>query len=150
MKEKEPLKASEEQQRDYRRSLISPSLSITIETFAPREIIHDIHGFWLAEHLYVAAISDCLGAVFLAVSRNSKLDHISFQSNAVGIVRKEKDKYVFKKIILRPILKIAAPEHIEKAIKVIEMSRDKCLAAKAVTILLTLEPNIIVQSREAV
>lgn len=149
MKKKKQSNHSDDLEQEDKSSLVAPMLSITIEVCTPREVTNEIVGFWLPQHLYVASISDCLGAVFLAISRNSKLDHISFQSNAVGIVQEIKGKFLFKKIILKPILKIALPEQIERAIKVIEMSKKNCLAAKAVTEIISLEPNIIVQPKIA-
>jgi organic hydroperoxide reductase OsmC/OhrA len=150
MKEKKRFETDENLKNYDGRSLISPLLSITVEAAGPGETNNEIVRFWLPEHLYVASISDCLGAVFLTISRNSRLDHISFQSNAVGIVQEVEGKFLFKKIILQPIIKITMPEHIERTIKVIQMSKENCQAAKAVTTLISLEPNIIVQSREAV
>ncbi|TEB44308.1 hypothetical protein D0809_11160 [Flavobacterium circumlabens] len=58
-------------------------------------------------------------------------------------------RFLFKKFILKPILKIAEPKHVERAIKVIDMSKENCRAAKAVSTLISLEPNIIVEAREA-
>lgn len=42
------------------------------------------------------------------------------------------------------------PEHIGRAIKVIERSKENCRTAKAETTLISLESNSIVQSTEAV
>jgi organic hydroperoxide reductase OsmC/OhrA len=102
-------------------------------------------GIWSPEHLFVAAVNSCLMTTFLAIAENSKIEFISFESNAVGIVDKVDGKYAVTEIILKPKLVIPPSQHEDRAKRVIEMSEKACLISNSIKTKITLEPIIEVK-----
>ena len=125
--------------------ITSPVLNTAVQVATPPDFPGGIPGIWSPEHLFVAAINACLMTTFLVVAKNSKLDYISFRSNAVGIVDKVDGKLLFTEIILRPTLKIPATMKIERAQHILELSEKNCLISNSVTTKITLQPDIIVE-----
>ena len=131
-------------------TISSPALTQSIEIATPPEFPKGIEGIWSPEHLFAAAINSCLMTTFLAVAENSKLDFVSFDSNAVAKLDKVDGKFMMTEVLLRPKLVIKNPEHQEKAKRVLEMSEKACLISNSVKSAVILEPTIVVQEEEAV
>ena len=82
---------------------------------------------------------------FFAVADNSKLEYLSFECNAVGIVEKVDGKYVVTEIILKPKLVIPESQHADRAKRIIEMSEKACLISNSIKSKITLESTIEVK-----
>jgi peroxiredoxin-like protein len=131
-------------------TISSPALTQSIEIATPPEFPKGIQGIWSPEHLFTAAINSCLMTTFLAVAENSKLEFVSFSSNAVAKLDKVDGKFMMTEVRLRPKLVIRNPEQQEKAKRVLEMSEKACLISNSVKSNIILEPTIVVQEEEAV
>ena len=130
---------------DRKGTLSSPALPNQIEVATPPDFPKGMVGIWSPEHLFVAAVNSCLMTTFLAIAENSKIEFISFESNAVGIVDKVDGKYAVTEIILKPKLVIPPSQHQDRAIRVIEMSEKACLISNSIKTKITLEPIIEVK-----
>jgi organic hydroperoxide reductase OsmC/OhrA len=86
---------------------------------------------------------------FLAIAENSKLEFVSFDSNAVAKLDKVDGRYMMTEVILRPTLVISNSEQQEKAKRVLEMSEKACLISNSVKSVITLKPVIMVQKEGA-
>jgi len=126
-------------------NLTSPVLSNGVHVATPPDFPGGIAGIWSPEHLFVAAINACLMTTFLVVAKNSKLDYVSFKSNALGIVDKVDGKFLFTEIILKPTLTIPATMKIDRARHILELSEKNCLISNSITTKITLQPDIIVE-----
>ena len=62
----------------------SPDISDPITVATPHEFPKGEPNIWSPEHLFVVAANSCLLTTFLAIAENSKLDFISFESEATG------------------------------------------------------------------
>lgn len=131
-------------------TISSPALNESIEIATPPEFPKGIEGIWSPEHLFAAAINSCLMTTFLAVAENSKLEFVSFDSNAVAKLDKVDGKFMMTEVLLRPKLVIKNPEQQEKAKRVLEMSEKACLISNSVKSLVILEPTIVVEEEEAI
>jgi peroxiredoxin-like protein len=130
---------------DRKGTLSSPVLPNQIEVATPPDFPKGMAGIWSPEHLFVAAVNSCLMTTFLAIAENSKIEFISFESNAVGIVDKVDGKYAVTEIILKPKLVIPPSQHEDRAKRVIEMSEKACLISNSIKTKITLEPIIEVK-----
>jgi len=130
---------------DRKGTLSSPVLPNQIEVATPPDFPKGMAGIWSPEHLFVAAVNSCLMTTFLAIAENSKIEFISFESNAIGIVDKADGKYSVTEIILKPKLVIPPTQHADRAKRVIEMSEKACLISNSIKTKITLEPIIEVK-----
>jgi len=127
---------------DRKGTLSSPVLPNQIEVATPPDFPKGMAGIWSPEHLFVAAVNSCLMTTFLAIAENSKIEFISFDSNALGIVDKIEGKLVVTEIILKPKLVIASSQQPDRAKRVLEMSEKACLISNSIKSKISLEPII--------
>jgi peroxiredoxin-like protein len=129
-----------------RKGIVSSNvLPQQIEVATPPEFAKGMPGIWSPEHFLVAAANSCLMTTFLAIAENSKLDFVSFESNAVGILDKQEGKYMIVEIILHPIVLVSHQDLVEKALRVIEKSELACLISNSLKSKIVLQPKVIVQ-----
>ena len=129
---------------DTKGTLSSPVLPNKIEVATPPDFPNGIEGIWSPEHLFVASINACLMATFLAITDNSKLEFISFQSNAVGKVEIVDGKYTVTEIIIKPILVIPSSGSEEKMKRIFEMSEKACAISNSIKSKIILSPVITI------
>ena len=123
----------------------SPTLTQSIEIATPPEFPKGMGGIWSPEHLFAAAVNSCLMTTFLAIAENSKLDFVSLNSTAIGILDKVDGKYMMTEVVLRPTLVINNPGVQEKAKRVLEMSEKACLISNSIKSKIVFEPVIQIQ-----
>lgn len=99
---------------------------------------------WNAEHLFVASVSSCLMSTFLLVADNSKLDFLSFESNAIGTIELIDGKLEVTEILLTPKLVLPPHQKETKAKKVLQISEKACAIINFIKAKITLEPIIII------
>lgn len=126
-------------------TLSSPVIASKIEVVTPPEFPQGIKEKWTPEHLFVAAVNSCLMSTFLLVADNSKFEFISFESNAVGTIKKVDGKFAVTEIILKPTLIIPSTQNEAKAKRVLEMSEKACAIANSIKTKITLEPIITIK-----
>ena len=119
-------------ENDRKGIMSSPELSSTIEVATPPEFDKGIPNIWSPEHLLTASVVSCFMTTFLAVAEYSKLEFLSFECHAEGILEKIEGKYLMTKIILKPILTIPEIDKFEKAQRVLEKSENACLISNSI------------------
>jgi len=130
---------------DRKGTLSSPVLPNQIEVATPPDFPKGMAGIWSPEHLFVAAVNACLMTTFLAIAENSKMEFVSFECNAVGIVDKVDGKYTVTEITLKPKLVIPSSPHEDRAKRIIEMSEKACLISNSIKSKINLEPIITIK-----
>jgi len=107
--------------------LCSPDLNkkngICIEVATPPEFSKGIAGIWSPEHLFVAAVSDCLMTTFLAIAENYTLDFQSFSCQAEGKLEMIEGKLMMSEIFLSPTVVIHNELSRNKAIRIIKKQK---------------------------
>lgn len=126
-------------------TLSSPIITSEIEVVTPPEFPNGIKEKWTPEHLFVAAVNSCLMSTFLVVAENSKLDFISFESNAVAKIEKVEGKFAVTEIVLKPKLVIPSTQHEDRARRILEMSEKNCAISNSIKSKISLEPSILVK-----
>ena len=133
-------------ENDRKGMMSSPELPTIIEVATPPEFDKGIPNIWSPEHLFTASVISCFMTTFLAIAEYSKLDFISFECNAEGILEKIDGKYLMTKIILKPTLTIAELDKIEKAQRVLEKSEAACLISNSIKSEVELKPTINIEN----
>ena len=133
---------------DRKGEVSSPELSDIIETATPPDFPKGIPNIWSPEHFLVAAVESCLMTTFLAIAENSKLDFISFKSQATGKLDKVDGKFQMTEIILKPVLEISNENNVERAKRILEKSEKACLISNSIKSKIILEPEIKIASVE--
>lgn len=126
-------------------TLSSPVLPNNIEVATPPDFPKGMEGIWSPEHLFLASINACLMATFLAITDNSKLEFISYESNAVAKVEKVDGKFIVTEITIKPILIIPSNGSEEKMKRLFEMSEKACVISNSIKSKIILLPVIIIE-----
>ena len=130
---------------DSKGTLSSPILPDKIEVATPPEFPKGMKEIWTPEHLFVAAVNSCLMSTFLLIAANSKIEFISFESNAVGKIEKVEGKFAVTEITLKPTLVIPLTQNEAKAKRVLEMSEKACAISNSIKTKINLEPVITIK-----
>jgi peroxiredoxin-like protein len=125
--------------------LSSAELDANFEVATPPNFNKGIERIWSPEHLYTAAASSCLMTTFLAIAENSKLDFISLEIDAKGMLDKVEGKFLMTEIDLLPRLVIRDEKDREKAERILQKSEQACLISNSMTAKVTLHPTIRVE-----
>ena len=100
-------------------------------------------GVWTPEHLFVASVNSCFMTTFLAIAENSKLEFVSFRTDAKGKLEKLADKgFMMTEITLQPKLVIRNARDAERAIRILEKAEKHCLISNSIKTQTKLEPDI--------
>ena len=133
-------------ENDRKGIMSSPELSSTIEVATPPEFDKGIPNIWSPEHLLTASVVSCFMTTFLAVAEYSKLEFLSFEWHAEGILEKIEGKYLMTQIILKPILTIPEIDKFEKAQRVLEKSENACLISNSIKSVVQLRATINIEN----
>lgn len=111
-----------------------------IET-APPQNFGGPGNIWSPEDLFVATIADCFLMTFKAVSALSKLDWISLDVNADGILDRVNSKLQFTDVTLNAILKLKEGGNEERAIRLMHKAEQNCLVTNS------LKTNVLLNAK---
>lgn len=117
---------------DRKGTISSPVLNSSIEVATPPEFPKGMPGIWSPEHLLVAAVNSCYMTTFLAIAENFKLDFVSLDSKAIGLLEQPEGKYMITTVLLKPVLVIKDENNAEKAMRVLEKTEKACLISNSI------------------
>ena len=129
---------------DRKGVMSSPVLSDKIEVATPPEFAKGMANIWSPEHLLVAAVNSCLMTTFLAIAENSKLEFVTFDSNAIGKLEIVDGKYMISEIELLPTIVITNEADKEKAERVLLKSERACLISNSIKSTINFKPTITI------
>jgi len=110
---------------------------------APPPEFHGDPGMWTPEHLYVASVDACFVVTFLAIAELSKLDFVSFASNAKGKLEKvEGTGYQITEVVIRPKLVVLYARDLERAARLLDKAGRNCLISNSIKTIVKIEPDI--------
>ena len=102
---------------------------------------HD-EGRYCPEHLLLAAAEICLANYVKLIAERSKLEILDYRSSAEGELEfVPKQGYRFKRILIRPVLKVPAGSEASAA-RVVEKSHRACLIARSLNCPVDTDPRI--------
>lgn len=124
--------------------LSSSKLNQSVEVATPPEFKNGVEGIWSPEHLLVASVSSCFMTTFTAIAENSKLDFISLDVNAVGLLDKKDGKFMISEIELKPELVIPDDKYAEKALRILHKAEAACLITNSIKSTIGFNPRVAV------
>ncbi len=128
-----------------RGSLTSPGLpGLAVAT--PPQFPGGHPGIWSPEHLFVAAAEACLMTTFLAIAENSKLEFLSYSSEAEGLLEKTDQGFMITQITIRPRVLIRDAGALERARRIVEKAEQACLISKSMKTRISLVPQVEVKT----
>ena len=101
---------------------------------------------WSPEHLLVASVADCFILSFRAIARASKLEWLSLEASAEGVLERVERVTKFTSTTVRATLTIPAGTDEEKARRLLQKAEDTCLITNSMNTENHLEADIIVAS----
>lgn len=125
-------------------TLSSSKLNQSVEVATPPEFKNGVEGIWSPEHLLVASVSSCFMTTFTAIAENSKLDFISLDVNAVGLLDKKDGKFMIAEIELKPELVIPDDKYAEKAMRILHKAETACLITNSIKSAIFFNPSLTV------
>lgn len=105
--------------------------NLPIIEIAPPKNFGGPGNIWSPEDLFVATIANCFLMTFKAISALSKLDWISLDVNAEGVLDKIDSKLQFTEVELNAVLKIQNGGNEERAIRIMHKAEQNCLVTNS-------------------
>jgi organic hydroperoxide reductase OsmC/OhrA len=116
---------------------IQPSIAFN----APPEF-QGQRGYWTPEHFLVAAVASCFVSTFSGLAAASKFEFLSLNLEAQGIVEKDEVGWKFSEVVLRPRLKIARAQDLDRGNRLLVKAEKNCLIGRSLACPLSMEPEI--------
>ena len=112
---------------------------------APPEFMGEA-GTWTPEHFFAAAITSCFVTTFKAIAEFSKFEFLSLQVEVEAILEKEQGEFSFTKVVVHPLLAIAAASEQERALRLLEKAERARLVSRSIKSQTELQPEVLVRS----
>ena len=129
---------------DTSRGVISSSGLPDIHVATPPQFPGGIEGHWSPEHMFVASAEICLMTTFLAIAANSKLEFVSYNSEADGTLEKTDNGYEFTKIVVRAHVVIGDESRVDRALRILAKAEEHCLISKSMKTAVELDGKVTV------
>ena len=129
-----------------RKGVLSPAGLPPLGVATPPEFPGGHPGIWSPEHLFVAAPEACLKTTFLAIAENSKLEFLSYSSEAEGTLEKTDQGFMITEIRIRPRVVIKDQAFTDRARRILEKAEQACLISKSMKTRVVLEPEVTVKA----
>lgn len=122
--------------------LTSPGITDPIKVATPK-IFKGIRGdMWSPEHLLISAVSSCFMTTYLFYAKQKGLSISRFECEAIGQVEIENSNLKFTMINIYPKMEVEKQEWADIAKEVIELTKQNCLVAKALSVIIYYHPSI--------
>ena len=101
---------------------------------------------WSPEHLLISAVSSCFMTTYLFYAKKKGLAISHFECEAIGQVELENNKLKFTVINIYPKVEVEKQEWADLAKEVIELTKQNCLVAKALNVIIYYHPSILISA----
>ena len=133
---------------EQKKGVLSSEGLTPFEVATPPQFPGGHEGIWSPEHLYVASAEICLMTTFLSIAEKSRLEFITYSSEAVGTLETMGKGMLMTKIVIRPKVVIADESKKERALLLLEKAEKYCLISSSMKTEVTIEPFVEVQIKE--
>lgn len=131
--------------RDYDRDVLARSEGMPeLELSADRAFRGD-RGRWNPELLLVAALSECHLLSFLHVAVTHGVRVVAYEDAPVGTMEQTGIGGHFTQVLLRPVVTVTDPAHVELVPQLHAEAADACFIASSVNFPVEHEPTTLVQ-----
>lgn len=104
-------------------------------------------GTWAPEELFVASVNSCVMTTFLYFANKEKLNFISYESKAEGILERGKMGFWFSQITLYPKIVVRNEQMIEKAKALLDTTKTHCLVSNSIKTKVIVNPTLVAKER---
>jgi organic hydroperoxide reductase OsmC/OhrA len=111
-------------------------------TFTAPEAFGGFEGSWTPEDLLLAAVAACYTTTVRTIATGAQSDFTDLEVEASGTIRKQDSGYGFTEIVLRPVLKIADSDQMDRAVEFLKKAERLCLVSRALNIPVRFEPQL--------
>jgi organic hydroperoxide reductase OsmC/OhrA len=101
-----------------------------------------LKGRWTPEDLLIAALASCFTTTFQAIAESSKFECSDLEVEAEGAVGHARTGYNFNEIVIRAHLTIPCEDKRERAISLLQKTKELCLVSRALAIAQRFETQI--------
>ena len=105
-------------------------------------------GIWSPEDLFVASLEVCMLTTFLFLMDKLRGKIISYKSSAEGTAQMVDGTFIFKEVVMRPVVTVPTPDDAEKAERAFRQVPGLCVVSKSVKCEVRIEPEITVVAEE--
>ena len=116
---------------------------------APPEFLGE-PGRWTPEHFLVAAVASCFVSTFSGIAEKSRLEFVSFNLDAEGMLDNADGIWRFTEIKLRPVATVRKEEDRDRAIRLLEKAEKSCLIARSLQCKVALFPAVKIEEELSV
>lgn len=95
------------------------------------------------EQLLVAAASSCQLLSFLSVAARHHLDVLAYDDRAVGVMDDAERPVRLTRIVLRPVITVAAGPTRDEVVRLARLAHDECYIAHSVSSAVELEVTVV-------
>ncbi len=99
---------------------------------------------WSPECLFVASVETCLMLTFVLTAKARKVEFVSYQSKAEGLLELLYGKRVISSITVRPRIAIKAEADREKIQAIVDRMEEECYISNSIETEVTVEAEIVV------
>jgi organic hydroperoxide reductase OsmC/OhrA len=97
------------------------------------------------EQLLVAAASSCQLLSFLALAARARVDVVSYEDDAEGVMDDAREQARIDRIVLRPEIEVAAGTSEERVLKLVERGHRLCYVANSLSTEIQVEATVTVR-----
>jgi organic hydroperoxide reductase OsmC/OhrA len=101
-----------------------------------------LKGRWTPEDLLIAALASCFTTTFQAIAESSKFECTDLEVEAEGVVGQARTGYNFNEIVIRAHLTIPCEDKRERALSLLQKTKELCLVSRALAIAQSFETRI--------
>jgi peroxiredoxin-like protein len=123
----------------------APAILPSISFSAPPEFQGE-PGVWTPEHFLVAAVASCFVSTFSNMAQMSRLEYVSFDLSAKGLISRAEGPWRFTEIKLSPKVMLQKEEQRNLALRLLEKADKNCLIARSLNFKTVLEPTLQVEA----
>ena len=102
-------------------------------------------GTWTPEDLFISSINSCIMTTFLYYAEKKRVEFLSYESQAEGILEMTDGRLVFSEIKIMPRISVKSPDDVERVNSLINLSEKTCLISNSIKCRVEVIPEIKVE-----
>ena len=110
--------------------------------FSEAEEFGGLKGRWTPEQLLLSALAACFITTFETLARSAKFGYTDLEVEVEGTAHKNKLKFTFSEIVLRPRLTVQSEQEIDQAMDLLRAAKSLCLIARVISVPQTTELKV--------
>ncbi len=102
-------------------------------------------GIWTPEDLFVSSVNSCIMTTFLYYAEKERIEFLSYESQAEGILEMTDGQLMFSEIKIMPRISVKSADDVERVNSLIKLSEKTCLISNSIKCRVEVIPEIKVE-----